>query len=114
MALPNYEKLANDLKLKYDSSTNSYYTILGEIKIVIAKIEYTTGNTSPYSTTWNFKSPISFTKGLVYTTSISGNIYRNPQIRPSGSEIIGDTIPGVAISDIANYSNSFNILIIGY
>lgn len=114
MALPNYEKLANDLKLKYDSSTKSYYATLGEIKIVIAEVEYTTGNTSPYTATWNYTSPISFTKGLIYTTAISGNIYRNIQIRPSGNDIVGNTTLGIAISDVANYNNKFNILIIGY
>lgn len=106
--------LVSNLKFNYDSTTNSYYATFGQIKIVIAEIDYTTGNTSPYTVTWNYTSPVSFTKGIIYTTAVSGNIYRNIQIRPSGNDMTGNTTSGIVLSDIANYSNKFNILIIGY
>lgn len=108
------KEIINNLKFNYDSSTKSYYATFGEIKIVIATVEYTTGNTSPYTATWNYTSPISFTKGIIYTTAVSGNIYRNIQIRPSGNDMTGNTTSGIALSDVANYNNKFNILIIGY
>lgn len=110
----NYESLINSLKFQYNSSTQSYYATFGEIKIVIAEKEYTTGNTSPYTVTWNYTSPVSFAKGFVYTTAVSGNTQRNIQIRPSGNYMIGNTISGIVLSDVANYNNKFNILIIGY
>lgn len=108
------EEIINSLKFQYDSSTQSYYATFGEIKIVIAEIEYTTGNTSPYYVVWNYTSPISFTKGLIYTTAVSGNVYRNIQIRPAGNDMTGNTTSGIVLSDVANYNNKFNILIIGY
>lgn len=108
------EEIINSLKFNYDSSTASYYATFGQIKIVMAEVEYTTGNTSPYTATWNFTSPVSFTRGNIYTTAVSGNIYRNIQIRPAGNYMTGNTTNGIAISDVANYNNKFNILIIGY
>ena len=107
-------------KTKLNSITNNYNTStkvvqfnIGDIKVVVGEVSYKTGSTAPYSTPWTFISPVSFTFGYVFCQPSSGNTSRQIQIRPNVSHFSGTAIGGIATSDIANYENTFTIMVIG-
>lgn len=103
----------NSITNNYNTSTNVIQFNIGDIKVVVGEVSYKTGSTAPYSTPWTFISPVSFTFGYVLCQPSSGNTSRQIQIRPNVSHFRGTAIGGIATSDIANYENTFTIMVIG-
>lgn len=85
---------------------------IGNIKICWGAIQYTTGNTSPYSANYTINLPISYTEGRIFLTPVSGNPSRKIEARPN-SDVTGNQIGGIVVTDIANYSGALNYLVIG-
>lgn len=110
-------KLNSDLLKGIVEQISDNYIKIGNMKIVIGNVSYktttlnTTSNT--YFTSVGIDTPVDFTLGKVFCQLSSGNASRTLSARPFGQIVNGHHTDILVQSDIENYENSLDYLVIG-
>lgn len=94
---------------------NGYFKV-GDFKLAWGNVLFTTSSNVDagyYNTKVDIITPISFQHGHIFLQPASGNGARKIFVRPDNYELSGTGMGVLVMSDIANYSNRFNWLVIG-